>query len=238
MALKNRAVFAALCTFALPALAQTPPSAPPAQPTVQDRIARMMSPGTGAWTTDQLATMSRLRDAALTDPYALNELRHLTDNIGPRLSGSPQAQAAVDYVAGEMRALGAEVTLEKTSVPHWIRGAETGELVAWPGMTSETRQKVVLTSLGGSVATPLEGVTAEVIVVDSWAALKALDPATLKGKIILFNKKFDKQLAAQEGGIYAYGDAVQYRAAAPIAGASVGAAAVLVRSVGGADYRI
>jgi Zn-dependent M28 family amino/carboxypeptidase len=95
-----------------------------------------------------------------------------------------------------------------------------------------------LTALGGSVATPADGLTAEVIVVDSWAALKALDPATLKGKIILFNKKFDKQLAAQEGGIYAYGDAVQYRAAAPIAGASVGAAAVLVRSVGGADYRI
>ena len=194
--------------------------------------------GQGAWTPAELANMGRLRDAAISDPYALNELRHLTDNIGTRISGSPQAQAAVDYVAGEMRALGAEVTLEKTLVPHWIRGAETGELVAWPGMTPETRQKVVLTALGGSVATPLEGLTAEVVVVDSWAALKALDPATLKGKIILFDKKFDKQLAAQEGGIYAYGDAVQYRAAAPIVGASVGAAAVLVRSVGGADYRI
>src|SRR5580704_8941234 len=113
MALKNRAVFAALCTFALPALAQTPPSAPPAQPTVQDRIARMMSPGTGAWTTDQLAIMTQLRDAALTDPYALTELRHLTDNIGPRISGSPQAQHAVEWVADEMRALGATITIEK-----------------------------------------------------------------------------------------------------------------------------
>ena len=216
--------------------AQTP--AAPATSLRDQIMGRIMGAGQGAWTPSQLANMGRLRDAAIADPYALNELRHLTHNIGPRISGSPQAQAAVDYVAGEMRGLGAEVTLEKTSVPHWIRGAETGELVAWPGMTPETRQKVVLTALGGSVATPLDGLTAEVVVVDSWAALKALDPATLNGKIILFNKKFDKQLAAQEGGIYAYGDAVQYRAAAPIAGASVGAAAVLVRSVGGADYRI
>jgi carboxypeptidase Q len=216
--------------------AQTP--AAPATSLREQIMGRIMGAGPSAWTPAQLANMDRLRDAAIADPYALNELRHLTDNIGPRISGSPQAQAAVDYVAGEMHALGAEVTLEKTSVPHWIRGAETGELVAWPGMTPETRQKVVLTALGGSVATPFEGLTAEVAVVDSWAALKALDPATLKGKIILFNKKFDKQLAAQEGGIYAYGDAVQYRAAAPVAGASVGAAAVLVRSVGGADYRI
>jgi carboxypeptidase Q len=230
------AIFSLILSAGAVLHAQTPTA--PANSLRDQIMGRIMGAGPSAWTPAQLANMARLRDAAIADPYALNELRHLTDNIGPRISGSPQAQAAVDYVAGEMRALGAEVTLEKTLVPHWIRGAETGELVAWPGMTPETRQKVVLTALGGSVATPADGLTAEVIVVDSWAALKALDPATLKGKIILFNKKFDKQLAAQEGGIYAYGDAVQYRAAAPIAGASVGAAAVLVRSVGGADYRI
>jgi len=216
---------------------QTPPQAPPNS--LREQImGRIMGSGPGAWTPAQIANMGRLRDEAIADPYALNELRHLTDNIGPRISGSPQAQQAVEYVAAEMRALGAEVTLEKTSVPHWVRGVETAAVVDWKGMTPGTTQKVVLTALGGSVATPADGLTAEVVAVDNWAALKALDPAALKGKIILFNHKFDKQLAAQEGGIYAYGEAVQYRAAAPIAGASVGAAAVLVRSVGGADYRI
>jgi len=206
---------------------------------MRDRImARIMGNGTSAWTPEQLATMARLRDAAIADPYALDELRHLTNNIGPRLSGSPQAQAAVEYVAAEMKALGADVALEKTSVPHWVRGAETGELVSWPGQTPGTTQKVVLTALGPSVATPVEGLTAEVVVVNNWAGLKALDPAKVKGKILLFNKKFDKPLAAQEGGIYAYGDAVVYRAAGPLAAASAGAAAVLVRAVGGADYRI
>ena len=211
----------------------------PPSTSLRDRVmARILGPGTSAWTPAQLATMAKLRDAALADPYAVTELRHLTDNIGPRLSGSPQAQQAVDYVAAEMRALGAEVQLEKTSVPHWVRGLEMGELVSWNGQAAGTVQKVVLTALGGSVATPAEGLTAEVVVVNSWQELKALPSDAVKGKILLFNKRFDKQLAAQAGGFYAYGDAVQYRAAAPIVGASVGAIAVLVRSVGGAEYRI
>jgi hypothetical protein len=179
-----------------------------------------------------------LRDAAVTDPYALNELRHLTDNIGPRLSGSPQAGQAVEYVAAEMRALGAEVTLEKAKVPHWVRGQETGDVVAWTGQTPGTMQKVVLTALGGSVATPAEGLTADVVVVDDWAQLSALPAGAVKGKILLFNHKFDKELAATGNGGMAYGGGVVYRGAGPIAGAAVGAVAVLVRSVGGADYRL
>ncbi len=215
----------------------TQPAAPATS--LRDRmIARIMGTGPSAWTAAQEANMGKLRDAALEDSYALDELRHLTYNIGPRLSGSPQAQKAVDYVAAEMKALGADVTLEKTSVPHWLRGVETGELLSWSGMAPGTTQKVVLTALGSSVGTPVEGLTAEVVVVNNWADVKALAPGAAKGKILLFNKKFDKQLAAQAGGMYAYGDAVQYRAAAPIVGASVGAAAVLVRAVGGADYRI
>ena len=210
----------------------------PSSPSLKDRLNGMMENGTSAWTPEQLTMMTRLRDAALKDPYALNELRHLTDNIGPRISGSPQAGQAVEYVAAEMRALGAEVTLEKAKVPHWVRGVETAEVVAWPGQTPGTKQKVVLTALGGSVATPAEGLTAEVVVVEDWQELKALPPDAAKGKILLFNHKFDKELAAQGKGMEAYVGAVIYRAAGPIAGASTGAIAVLVRSVGGADYRL
>ena len=182
--------------------------------------------------------MEKLRDAAINDPYALDQLRHLTDNIGPRLSGSPQAGQAVEYVAAQMRALGAEVTLEKAKVPHWVRGTETAEVVSWPGQTPGTTQKVVLTALGGSVATPAEGLTAEVVVVDDFSQLPRSPPGAVKGKILLFNHKFDKELAAQGHGFQAYGGAVVYRGAGPIAGAAVGAAAVLVRSVGGADFRL
>lgn len=203
-----------------------------------DRLNAMMAGGKSAWTPEQLSTMERLRDAAMKDPYALDELRHLTDNIGPRLSGSPQARQAVDYVAGEMRALGAEVTLEKATVPHWVRGVEKGEIVSWPGQTPGTTQKVVLTALGGSVATPPEGLLTGVVVVDNWQQLHALTPDAVKGKILLFNHKFDKELAAQGDGLNAYVGGVVYRGAGPIAAVAAGAVAVLVRSVGGADFRL
>jgi len=222
----------------LPCRAQAPDPPAPSSSSRQERIMRLMKSSTGAWTTDQIATMARLRDAALQDSYALTELRHLTDNIGPRLSGSPQAQQAVEYVAAEMRALGAEVQLEKTLVPHWVRGAETGELLSWPGQTPGTTQKIVLTALGGSGATPTEGLQAEVLVVNSFDELRQLPPTAAEGKILLFNERFDKQLAAQGNGGAAYGKAVVYRAAGPNVAATVGAAAVLVRSVGGADYRL
>ena len=207
-------------------------------PSYLDRLQAMMAGGKSAWTPEQLAVMGRLRDAAMKDDYALDELRHLSYNIGPRLSGSPQAAKAVEYVAGEMRALGAEVTLEKAKVPHWVRGEEKAELVSWPGQAAGTAQKVVLTALGGSVATPPEGITAEVVVVDNWDQLHALPAGAVTGKILVFNHKFDKELAAVGDGLGAYGNGVVYRGAGPIAGGAVGAVAVLVRSVGGADYRI
>lgn len=222
----------------LPAVAMGQQAQPAARPTMMDRLSALMTGGPSAWTPEQLANMAKLRDAAMRDPYAVNELRHLTDNIGPRISGSPQAAQAVEYVAAEMRALGAEVTLEKAKVPHWVRGVETGELTAWPGGAKGTTQKIVLTALGGSVATPTEGVTAEVLVVDNWQELNALPAGAAKGKILLLNHKFDKELAAQGNGFGAYGNAVAYRGAGPIVAAKVGAIAVLVRSVGGADYRL
>jgi hypothetical protein len=209
----------------------------PAQ-SIQDRLQRLMNTSTGAWTEDQIATMAKLRDAAMQDQYPLTELRHLTDNIGPRLSGSPQAQKAVDYVAAEMRALGADVQLEKTSVPHWVRGAETGELVSWPGMAEGTKQKIVLTALGPSVATNPDGLVADVVVADSFDTLKKLPEGAVKGKILLLNHPFDKRLAAQGDGLNAYGQSVVYRGAGPSVAASLGAVAVLVRSVGGADFRL
>ena len=235
------AALAMVCAASAACAQNTPPASPAQDPSLRDRILARVTgadAGSAEWTADQLAAMTRLRDAAMQDPYALDELRHLTDNIGPRLSGSPQAEQAVEYVASEMRALGAEVTLEKAMVPHWVRGAETGELTAWQGQTPGTTQKIVLTALGGSVATPAEGLTVPIIVVDSFDQLRALPPHAAEGKILLFNHAFDKELAATGNGGQAYGNAVVYRGAGPIAAASVGAAAVLVRSVGGADFRL
>ena len=207
------------------------------QANILDRLNAMTGGAKGAWSDEQIRIMERLRDRAMGSDYAYEELRHLTDNIGPRLSGSPQAQKAVEWVAEEMRKLGAEVTLEKTQVPHWIRGIERAELTEWPGQARGTTQKIVLTARGGSVATPAEGITADVVVVNDWKELRALPAGAVKGKILLFNHPFDKELAATGHGLQAYGGSVVYRAAGPVEGAMAGAIAVLVRSAGGGDYR-
>ena len=187
---------------------------------------------------ETLAELQKIQQAALTSDYAYRRLSHLCNNIGPRLSGSPQAQKAVEYVADEMKRLGAVVQLEKLMVPHWVRGEETASLVEYAGQAPNTPQKVVLTALGSSVATPPGGLTAEVIVVNSFDELTALGREKVAGRIVLFNVRFDKQMAAQGFAMEAYGQAVIYRAFGPSSAARLGAIAALVRSVGGADYRL
>ena len=190
------------------------------------------------YTDKTLADLEKLRTAALESNYAYRQTAYLSNNIGPRLSGSKQAQRAVEYVADEMRKLGAEVRLQKLLVPHWERGAEAGELVAFPGMAQGTVQKIVLTALGGSVATPESGLTAEVVVVDSYEQLQRLGRTGVQGKIVLFNTKFDRAMADSGYGIQAYGQAVQFRGNGASAAARLGAVASLVRSAGGSQNRL
>jgi len=187
----------------------------------------------------QLITeLKQIQQAALAGDYAYKELSHITTRIGPRLSGSPQAERAVDYVAGELRRLGLEVRLEKVLVPHWVRGEETAELVKFPGQTPGITQRIVLTTLGGSTATPANGLTAEVVIVDNFDELAALGRAKVEGKIVLFNRRFDEQMAAQGFGLEAYKQVAPYRTGGPSAAARLGAVAALVRSAGGASYRL
>jgi carboxypeptidase Q len=185
-----------------------------------------------------LDELNRLRQAALASDYALKQTSYLTNNIGPRLSGSPQARRAVEYVAEELRKLGLDVRLEKTLVPRWTRGAETGELTQFPGMTPGAGQKIVLTALGGSVATPPEGVIRPVVVVNNFDELNALGQEKVRGKIVLFNAKFDEQLQAQGQGLEAYRQSVIYRSEGAVAAARLGAVAALNRSAGGGGRRL
>jgi carboxypeptidase Q len=179
-----------------------------------------------------------LRDAALSDDYAYRQVAHLTDNIGPRASGSAQAEAAVRHVAEELRKLGLEVRLEEVKVPQWMRGIETAELVEYPGQAPGTSQKIVLTALGNNRPTSPDGITAEVVVVKSFDELKALGREKVAGKIVLFNVGFDQQKAANGRAGEAYGEAVAYRGQGAKTAAESGAVASLVRSVGSADYRL
>jgi Zn-dependent M28 family amino/carboxypeptidase len=213
-------ICALLLAASFAAWSQTPP---PATPTFSKELR------------DQLQAV---RDAALTSDYAWHQLEHLTENIGPRPAGSPQAQAAAEYVAAEMRKLGLDVHLEPALVSHWIRGEEKAQLVEYPGRAPETTQRIVLATISGSSATPAEGITADVVVVHNFEELTALGREKIAGKIVLFNVPFDERKALGGMAFEAYGEAVVYRGGGAKAAAQLGAAASLVRSVGGADYRL
>jgi carboxypeptidase Q len=188
---------------------------PGATPEAMGSVSPSPSPTPVLYSPQTLAEMKKLQQAALTSEYAYRQVAHLADNIGPRLSGSKQAQKAVEYVAAQLKALGLEVQLEKVMVPHWVRGVETAELVQFPGQAENTTQKVVLTALGGSVATPPEGLTAEVVVVRDFDELQSLGRERVSGRIVVFDYPFDKEMAATGHGGEAYGEAVVYRGDGP-----------------------
>ncbi|APR81242.1 Aminopeptidase [Minicystis rosea] len=173
------------------------------------------------------AQVQSLRDSVLATSQAYETVRSLSDEAGPRLSGSPGAKVAVSWA---VRALGnaglTRVHEEPVMVPHWERGEESGALV------EPSAQPLVLAALGGSVATPPGGIEAEVIEFPSVDALDKADPALVRGKIVFFHMKMDR--TADGSG---YGRAVTPRAIGAIHAAKLGAAAVVIRSVGTDDNR-
>ena len=163
---------------------------------------------------------ARLRDQALSDDTAWNILESLTTEVGPRPAGSPAAAVARDWGVAKLKAQGfTNVHVEPFAKRAWLRGAESGEI------TGPFPHKLALLGLGNSPATPPEGITAEVVVFKSLAALKAAPDNCCAGKIILVN-----QPMTRTQDIWGYGLGVAARSAAPEA-AKHGAVVYLVRSI-------
>ena len=158
---------------------------------------------------------SRLVGEALSSDFAWQRLALLADTFGPRLSGSDNLADAIKWAAEEMKKDGLEnVRSEPVKVPHWVRGQESAEIVV------PRRHPMVMLGLGNSIGTPAEGVEAEILVVRNFQELDAAG-AKVRGKIVVYNAPFTT-----------YGETVQYRSAGPSRAATLGAVAVLVRSVG------
>jgi carboxypeptidase Q len=181
--------------------------------------------------------LARIREAAMTDDWAYRRLADLCDKIGPRLSGSRQAEAAVEQLAAALRASGINVSLQPVKVPHWVRGEERAEITDYPGRPDGVTQNLHLTTLGGSIATSAQGISAQVLVVHSFDELQA-HQTEARGRIVLFDVPFNEVLAVNGHAGAAYGQGVAYRVQGASAAARVGAVAALVRTVGGADYRL
>ena len=182
--------------------------------------------------------LAQIRDAALSDDYAYQQLEYLTDSIGPRPQGSPQADAAARYVADQMRKLGLDVHLEPVPVHRFERGTDAAELVEYPGQVEGAKQKIYVTALRGNSATPETGLTADVVVADSFDELQRLGKDKVAGKIVLFNVIYDHQKAAAGQAGAAYGEVVRYRGSGAVEAAKLGAVGSLVRSAGDGAYRL
>jgi carboxypeptidase Q len=195
------------------------------------------TPGGRAANAAMADTLARVRNAAMSSDWAWQRLEELTDRVGPRPAGSAGQAAAITQVAAAMRGLGAQVILQPTKVPHWVRGEEHADLTEYPGRPDGLTQHLHLTALGSSGATPVAGLEARVIVVHDFDDLHARG-AQVRGKIVLFDSRFDQQLADNGQAGAAYMQAGQYRIHGPAEAAALGAVAALVRSIGGADYRL
>ncbi|HSR68414.1 MAG TPA: M20/M25/M40 family metallo-hydrolase [Acidobacteriota bacterium] len=167
-------------------------------------------------TADYRETADAIIEAALSDTEGWARLSHLTDRIGHRLSGSKALEEAVLWSFRQMQQDGlSNVRLQPLAVPHWVRGRE------WLKIESPVKRELAMLGLGGSIGTPPQGLSAEVVMAASFDQFEAMDPAQVEGKIVLWNVEWN-----------GYGRTVRYRTRGAVEAARKGAVASLVRSVG------
>jgi hypothetical protein len=184
--------------------------------------------GAGAMAGEPDKTVALILGEALKDDRAHRRLAWLTDHIGPRLSGSANLERAVEWSVAELRTDGLDrVWTEPVMVPHWVRGEETARLVG------PREQPMRISTFGGSVATPPEGITAEVVEAGDFEELEALGDG-VRHKIVLYNKEIFRNGGPNRDR--GYGSAVGLRRFGAIRAAKQGAVATLMRSLGTADF--
>ena len=171
------------------------------------------------------STARKIVAEALGSNRSYEMLYELSTTIGHRISGSPQMAKAVEWYKKMMEESGLEnVRLEPVMVPRWVRGpVEEAALIYSDGR----RENLKITALGGSVATPPEGITAEIIEVKSFPELRQLGDKA-KGKIVFFNRPMDRK---QLSTFAAYGGAVDQRGGGAIMASYAGGVAAMVRSM-------
>jgi len=171
-------------------------------------------------------TIKKIYQTALLDGQSYPWLAHLSNQIGGRLSGSLNAQRAVEWGKEELDALGLDrVWLQPVMVPKWIRGTfEYANIETSPGNTIN----VPVCALGGSIASPLAGIRAEVVEVQDFEELKTLGEEKVKGKIVFYNRPMQADLV---NTFSAYSGCVDQRYSGAEEAARLGAVGVIVRSM-------
>ena len=166
--------------------------------------------------------VERLRDAALGDTLGYEIVKGLTTEVGPRPAGSTAEARAREWAKARLTALGFKnVRIETYQMPVWERGLESAEVVG------PFAQKLRVTALGQSAATPADGITAPVVLFRSLADLNAAAPGSLAGKIAFVTHAMAR---TQDGSGYRQFGTVRF--AGPNIAAKKGALAIVIKSVG------
>lgn len=175
---------------------------------------------------DDATQLKSIYSTSLTNGKSYEWLRYLSNEIGGRLSGSLNAELAVEYTKNELEQLGLDkVWLQPVMVPKWVRGnPEFAYIETAPGKTIP----VNLCALGGSVSTPPLGLKAELIEVQGIEDLNRLSRGDVEGKIVFFNRPMQADLIST---FEAYGGCVDQRYDGAKEAAKLGAVGTIVRSM-------
>ncbi len=170
--------------------------------------------------------IKKIFDNTMSSSKTYDLLDHLSNEIGGRLSGSLNAERAVEWGRDELKKIGFDkVWLQELMVPKWVRGPKEFALIeTQPGTTFN----VDVCALGGSVATPSVGIKANVIEVHDFDELKELGKEKIDGKIVFFNRPMQSNLIST---FQAYGEAVNQRTNGAVEAVKYGAIGVIVRSM-------
>ncbi|MES2558441.1 MAG: M20/M25/M40 family metallo-hydrolase [Bacteroidota bacterium] len=169
--------------------------------------------------------LKRIYNEVLTQGKCYENLDYLSNRIGGRLSGSPQAQQAVEYTHQLLKGYGFDtVYLQEVMVPHWVRGVKEQGMI----VKGSQQKPVHICALGNSVATPKGGLRAPVIEVRNFKELEAIGAERIKGKIIFYNRPMEPTYITTGR---AYGEAGDQRGIGAIMAAKYGAVGVVVRSL-------
>lgn len=167
----------------------------------------------------------KIFNTALSEGKSYEWLRQLTQDVGPRLSGSEGAAKAVVYTKSVMEAEQLDnVFQQNVMVPHWVRGAKEKAQI----INGKQKTDIPVAALGGSVATPKGGIKGNVIEVKSFQELRELGADKVKGKIVFFNRPMDP---TKLNTFEAYAGAVEQRGSGASEAAKLGAIGAIVRSM-------
>ena len=175
---------------------------------------------------DDKEQLRKIYKTSLLNGHSYDWLDYLSNEIGSRLSGSLNAELAVNYTKSELEKIGLDkVWLQPVMVPKWIRGnPEFAYIETAPGKTIP----VNLCALGGSISTPLAGIKAHVLEVQSIDQLKKTPRDSIKGKIVFFNRPMQADIIST---FEAYGGCVNQRYDGAKEAARFGAIGAIVRSM-------